>query len=101
MSRYLIEIFFASPKSIARRQLLVIDTGSATNERLARLDRFHGTLRRMIGELFAVRGRHGWVDAFLELIHNYNTRLNLGLEAAERKLAPIDIGPSKEAMLRR
>ena len=32
-------------------------TGAGTHERLARLDRFHGTLRRMIGELFAVRGR--------------------------------------------
>ena len=75
-------------------------TGAGTHERLARLDRFHGTLRRMIGEMFAVRGSHVWVDALQELIHNYNSRPNRGLVAAGRKLAPVDIGPKEETLLR-
>jgi len=36
-------------------------TGAGTHERLARLDRFHGTLRRMIGEYFALTGQAEFV----------------------------------------
>ena len=53
-----------------------------THERLARLDRFHGTLRRMISEHFALTRSHIWVDVIPALIANYNTRPNRGLVAA-------------------
>ena len=75
-------------------------TGAGTHERIARLDRFHGTLRRMIGELFAVRGSHVWVDALQDIIANYNSRPNRGLVAAGPHMAPIDIGPKEETLLR-
>jgi len=75
-------------------------TGAGTHERLARLDRFHGTLRRMIGEYFAVTNSHVWVDALPALIANYNTRPNRALDAAGKHLAPADIGPEEEQKLR-
>ena len=75
-------------------------TGAGTHERLARLDRFHGTLRRMIGEHFAVTRSHVWEDVLPALIANYNSRPNRGLVAAGRQLAPIDIGPKEELMIR-
>ena len=38
---------------------ITLERGQAgTHERLARLDRFHGTLRRMIGDLFALTNSH-------------------------------------------
>ena len=40
---------------------ITLERGQAgTHERLARLDRFHGTLRRMIGDLFALTNSHVW-----------------------------------------
>lgn len=75
-------------------------TGAGTHERLARLDRFHGTLRRMIGELFALTNSHVWVDALPAIISNYNTRPSRALDAAGKHLAPADIGPEEEQKLR-
>jgi len=75
-------------------------TGAGTHERLARLDRFHGTLRRMIGEYFALTNSHVWIDALPALIANYNTRPSRALDAAGKHLAPADIGPEEEQKLR-
>ena len=85
---------------LARRGLEHETTGAGTHERLARLDRFHGTLRRMIGEHFALTRCHEWAEALPALIHNYNSRPNRGLAAAERQLVPTDIGPKEEVVLR-
>ena len=57
---------------LERRGIAHERTGAGTHERLARLDRFHGTLRRMIGEHFALTRSHVWEDVLPALIHNYN-----------------------------
>ena len=75
-------------------------TEAGTHERLARLDRFHSTLRRMIGEHFALTSSHVWVDALPAIIANYNTRPNRALNAVGKHLAPADIGPEEEQKLR-
>ena len=90
---------------LERRGIAHEKTGAGTHERLARLDRFHGTLRRMIGEHFALTRSHVWVDVLGALIHNYNTRPNRGLVAAGKPpkgsyLSPADIGPEEEQSLR-
>ena len=71
-----------------------------THARLARLDRFHRTLRHMIGELFALRGSHVWADVLPMLIKNYNERPSRSLVAAGEGLAPADIGPEEEQAIR-
>jgi hypothetical protein len=85
---------------LTRRGVEHEKTGAGTHERLARLDRFHGTLRRIIGEMFAIQGSHEWVDALPNIIANYNSRPNRGLKAAGTKLAPEDIGDKEETLLR-
>lgn len=53
-----------------------------THERLGRLDRFHPTLRRMIGDLFAATDSHVWFPYLQDIIMNYNTRPHRGLKPA-------------------
>ena len=67
-----------------------------THSRLARIDRFHRTLRMMIGELFAERGSHVWYDVLPQLIANFNSRPSRALGG----LAPEDIGPDEEDAIR-
>jgi hypothetical protein len=45
-----------------------------THERLARLDRFHGSLRKLIGEVFARNNNNVWYTYLDDLMINYNTR---------------------------
>jgi hypothetical protein len=71
-----------------------------THARLGRLDRFHGVLRRKIGELFARRDSHLWVDALQDIIDNHNTSPSRALNAAGRGLAPAVIDQAKENTLR-
>ncbi len=47
-----------------------------THERLARLDRFHRSLRQMIGEVFALTDSNQWFKVLPELIANHNARPN-------------------------
>ena len=71
---------------------ITLERGQAgTHERLARLDRFHGTLRRMIGDLFALTNSHVWYPHLDLLIENYNERPNRALAPAGKGLAPKDI----------
>ena len=67
-----------------------------THARLARLDRFHRTLRMMLGELFSVRDSHVWYNVLPQLIKNYNARPSRALGGK----APADIGPEEEAKVR-
>ena len=67
-----------------------------THTRLARIDRFHRTLRMMIGELFSVRGSHVWYDKLPELIANFNGRPSRALGG----LSPDEIGPEEEQIIR-
>ena len=71
-----------------------------THERLARLDRYHGKLRRQLGELFALRNSHVWVDVLQDLVDNHNNSPSRALDAAGKKTAPIDVTEKKELMLR-
>jgi hypothetical protein len=68
--------------------------------RLGRLDRFHGVLRRKIGELFARRDSHVWVDVLQDLIDNHNASPSRPLKAAGKGLAPADIDQGAEGKLR-
>ena len=81
---------------------ITLERGQAgTHERLARLDRFHGTLRRMIGDLFALTNSHVWYPYLDLLIENYNERPNRALEPAGEDLAPKDITFQRAQLLRR
>ena len=71
-----------------------------THARLGRLDRFHGVLRRKIGELFARRDSHIWVDVLQDLIDNHNASPSRPLKAAGKGLAPADIDQGAEGKLR-
>ena len=71
-----------------------------THARLGRLDRFHGVLRRKIGELFARRDSHVWVDALQDIIDNHNASPSRPLKAAGKGLAPADIDQGAEGKLR-
>ena len=69
-----------------------------THARLGRLDRYHGTIRRQLGEIFAIRTSHVWWTC----VDNHNTSPSRALDAAGKGTAPIDVARSatKEEMLR-
>jgi hypothetical protein len=67
-----------------------------THSRLARLDRYHGILRRQIGNLFAIRNSHVWFDALQGLVDNHNTSPSRVLQ----KLSPSMVSPEVEMQLR-
>ena len=71
-----------------------------THARLGRLDRFHGVLRRKIGELFARRDSHLWVDALQDIVDNHNSSPSCPLKVAGKGLAPADINQGAEGKLR-
>jgi hypothetical protein len=71
-----------------------------THERLARLDRYHGKIRRQLGEIFTIRNSHVWIDVLQDLVDNHNKSPSRALDAAGKKTAPIDVTPKKEEMLR-
>ena len=71
-----------------------------THERLARLDRYHSKLRRQLGEIFAIRDSHVWVDVLQDLVYNHNNSPSRALDAAGKGTAPIDVDAKKEEMLR-
>ena len=71
-----------------------------THERLARLDRYHGVLRRQLGEIFAIRNSHVWIDVLQDLVDNHNASPSRALDAAGKKTAPIDVDDKKDTMLR-
>ena len=71
-----------------------------THARLGRLDRYHGMLRRQLGELFAIRNSHVWVDVLQDLVDNHNGSPSRALNAAGRGLSPNEIGPKEEEQLR-
>lgn len=72
-----------------------------THARLGRLDRYHAKMRRQIGEVFALRNSHVWVDVLQELVENHNTSPSRALNAAGADTSPADVGPAEEAILRR
>ena len=71
-----------------------------THARLGRLDRYHGLLRRQIGEVFAQRNSHVWVDVLQDLVDNHNTSPSRALNAIGRGTAPADVGAADTEILR-
>jgi hypothetical protein len=71
-----------------------------THARLGRLDRYHGVLRRQLGEMFAIQDSHVWVDSLQELTDNHNTSPSRALNPAGRGLTPATIGPREDEALR-
>ena len=71
-----------------------------THERLARLDRFHGTLRRLIGEVFAKNNNNVWYTHLNEIMMNYNEREHETLSKILKKLtSPSQVTESDESRL--
>ena len=70
-------------------------TQAGTHERLARIDRFHGSLRRMIGDVMDSNGDNVWYDHLAGIIANYNARPQRSLSAAlGQRTAPTNVGAS-------
>ena len=85
----------------AKYRITVTKGEPGTHERLGRIDRFHGTLRTLIGQQFASTGSHKWYNVLPALIENYNTRPHRTLsEAFGRHTAPADVTPRMEEALR-
>jgi hypothetical protein len=71
------------------------------HERLRRLDRFHRTLRLMIGEIMAQRNSHVYIDVFDDIVANYNSRPHRTLSKILGKpTSPIEVTESDELALR-
>jgi len=73
---------------------------AGTHERLGRIDAFHRSLRRLLGDQFARTNSDVWYGALDALVDNYNSRPNRGLSAAGPGLRPIDIDQRLEEVLR-
>ena len=75
---------------------------AGTHERLGRIDVFHRSLRRLLGDQFARTNSDVWYGALDALVDNYNSRPNRGLLAAGAGplAAPIDIDQGLEEVLR-
>ena len=71
-----------------------------THARLARLDRYHGTLRRQIGATFIARDSHVWVDVLQDLVDNYNASPSRALDPIGRGTSPAEVGPDEEDTMR-
>jgi hypothetical protein len=88
--------------ALLRKHDIPITKGQpGTHERLARLDRYHGKLRRQLGELFARRNSHVWIDVLQDLVDNHNASPSRALDAAGKNTAPMEIDSKKEEQLRR
>jgi hypothetical protein len=71
-----------------------------THARLARLDRYHGTLRRQIGATFIARNSHVWVDVLQDLVDNHNESPSRALDPIGRGTSPAEVGPDEEDSMR-
>jgi hypothetical protein len=61
--------------ALLKKRGIPLDQGEAgTHERLGRLDRFHLSLRMLIGDHFAKTNTHVWYPVLDDLVTNYNTR---------------------------
>ena len=84
------------------RNIEHIKLESYTHERLARLDRFHGSLRMLIGQKFAAENNHVWYPFFDALMENYNTRRHDSLSRALfRSASPASVSADEETFLQR
>ena len=92
--------FKAGFKKLCKAEGVVIEiTTPGTHEQLARVDRFHRSLREMIGAKFKKDDTHEWFDELDDIIYNYNHRQNRGLSAVGN-VSPSQIGPAEEEILR-
>ena len=88
--------------ALLKKNGIALELGEAgTHERLGRIDRFHGSLRRMIGDWFAATDSHQWYKVLPDLVANYNGRPHSGLsKAVGARVAPADITPALEQKVR-
>ena len=88
--------------ALLKRSGITQDIVEATSHaRMSRLDAVHRSLRFLIGDLMAATNSHVWYPHLEALLVNYNSRPNQGLAAAlGRKLAPVDVTPDDENMIR-
>jgi hypothetical protein len=76
---------------IDRYHIKVNLAAAHTHQRLARVDRYHRTLREQIGRLMASRGsRRVWFDKLPDLVEGYNnaTHRTLGMSPVEMNALP-------------
>jgi hypothetical protein len=76
---------------IDRYHIKVNLAAARTHQRLARVDRYHRTLREQIGRLMASRGsRRVWFDKLPDLVEGYNnaTHRTLGMSPVEMNAMP-------------
>ena len=71
-----------------------------THARLARLDRFHGMLRRLLGAHFARTNSNVWIDVLPALVENHNTAPSRPLKVAGPGITPATVGTTQEERLR-
>lgn len=68
--------------------------------RLSRLDSYHGQLRKQIGQLFALRNSHVWIDSLQDLVKNHNSSPSSVFKAIDKDdITPEEIGPNDEVLL--
>jgi hypothetical protein len=71
-----------------------------THERLARLDRFVGTLRQLIGEVFATNNNNVWYKHLDAIVKNYNHRTHDSLtKLIGVKTSPAQVSQSDETRI--
>jgi hypothetical protein len=83
--------FKGSTRGLIDRYHIKVNVAAArTHQRLARVDRYHRTLREQIGRLMASRGDHRWADQLPELVEGYNsaTHRTLGMSPVEMNALP-------------
>jgi hypothetical protein len=75
---------------IDRYHIKVNLAAARTHQRLARVDRYHRTLREQIGRLMASRGDNRWADKLPELVTGYNNAVHrtLGMTPVEMNALP-------------
>jgi hypothetical protein len=85
-------------KGVTRRLLdskhiRVNQVAPRTHQRLARVDRFHRTLRQLIGRLMGVRKNYLWADKLQDVIQGYNDAPHSSLGG--RSPAEINVSPKR------
>jgi hypothetical protein len=84
--------FKGATRALIDRYGIKVNLAAArTHQRLARVDRYHRTLREQIGRLISTRsGRPVWHDKLASLVTGYNTAKHrtLGMSPAEMNASP-------------
>jgi hypothetical protein len=83
--------FKGATKTLLEHYHIKVNVAAArTHQRLARVDRYHRTLREQIGRLMASRRDTRWADALPDLVSGYNNAVHrtLGMSPVAMNAAP-------------